>query len=315
MKTSIVLTVYKQSLNEIKRWLTYFTQLRSLNIKDLQILILCDNPSLPDYYFKLFEEYNFKVEKPKKNKMRVSLIKDAIDDGLITGDYLKLCDPDDYFDVIEFERIVKILSNQDELFINIFEASIYTGYLNSPDTNFDRSKVDLQFWRHPVNFNSFYVVHSIKNADINLSFNLCDDFYFASIAMANNIKVNYIYGCRPYIWSKENGESNAAFKKTGKKFKIYDDLSKFKEISNFLTAMVDLENKQNVYFPFGFWVLKATQNNLMASRSIGRYFSVRALWIMRRELKKYKLIYNDKPKMNPFLVLKVYIWSMLGRKI
>lgn len=315
MKTSIVLTIYDQSFNDISRWLKYFKSLREKNAKNLQILILCDNPDLPDYYFKIIEDYGFNITRPSANLKRVGLIKKYIDNGTISGDYLKLCDPDDYFDEDEFLKILNIINNQKDLFINIFEASIYSGYNNSSNTYFDKEKIKKEFWKHPVNFNSFYVVKYLKEQKIDLSFNLCDDFYFHCISMVRDVKVNYIKNCWPYIWSKENGESNRSFIMKGPEYKIYDDLSKFYEMRDFLTSMINLEHLEKIYFPFGLWVLKAIQNNLIASSKINRFFSPKALFLVRKELKKYKLIYNEKDKMKFSLILFIYYKTLFGRKI
>lgn len=315
-KITIALTIYKQSYNEICRWVDYFDDLRNRNLKNLQILIISDNPNLPEYYKKYPTEKNFEILNNGKNLKRTKLIKEYIDNNIIEGDFLYLCDPDDYFNVDLFVPLYEEIISQKTIAINIHDVKLYKGKNRLCETTIKDWELRSEKWNSAHNFNSFYITEDIRQQELLNSFNLCDDMYWFSISCSKGRKMNFVKSSSPYYWSETAGESNAAFEKKGKKFKIYNDLDKFYEMVNFTKEMIRINNYKNNYYIIGRWVVKSAQNNLIASRKINKHFSLKALILMIKYMKKMKLIYNDdNQKLTKRYKFKLYWLTLFGRKI
>lgn len=315
-KITLALTIYKQSYNEISRWIDYFAKVNSLNIENLQILLLSDNPELPPYISEYAKKNNFEILSNGKNMKKTMMIREYILNGTIKGDYLYLCDPDDYFDIYAFENLCKEIKDQKNLLINVHNLRIYNNKNRLSETEFDHHYIRNEWWSSMHNFNSIYIVEDIKEQPQNLPFGLCDDMYWFSISCSKGRKFNSLSTNSSYIWSEEAGESNAAFIKKGAKFKIYKDLSKFGEMINFAKEMIQIKNVENNYYIIGRWVIKSAQNNLLASNKIGKTFSFKGVFLMRKFFKLISKVYNDDSnRLTKSYKFKVYMKTFFGRKI
>lgn len=314
---TLILTIYKQSLIEIDRWLRIFSDLKNLNLDDIDLLIVTDNPDLQSYYYDRAAFYNFEILNFGKNYKRVGLIKKIVDEEIVKSKYIKLCDPDDHFDIKQFKKTLTEIKKNNDLFINISSVRINKNYLRTSELNFfSNSNLESYMWSHPVNFNSMYITEDIKKYEINTSFNLLDDVFLFSLSLNSGRKIKYLKTENFYIWSQENGESNESFVKSGTKKKIYEDYDKYNENLDFIISLLDLQQRTgSIVYPLTNFIIKTAQNNLISCKKINNYFSITALFRIISFTKKFKKLYNQNRKFDIWWRLSIYLKTLFGRKM
>lgn len=313
---TLILTIYKQSLIEVDRWLSIFKKIHDLNSDDVDLLIVTDNPELQIYYYDRANFYGFDIVNYGRNYKRVGLIKKIIDEGLVDSRYIKLCDPDDHFEIQNFFETIDEMKSH-ELFINISNVRLNRNYLRVKDLNYlENLNLGSEKWNHPVNFNSLYITEDIKNSEINYSFNLLDDIYLFSLSLNNSRKINFLKTENFYIWSQENGESNESFIKKGTRKKIYSNFDKFNENLDFINSLIILKNNTGaIVYPVTNFIMKTAQNNLISCIKINNFFSPRAFLKIYLFTKKFKILYNQPRKFGFWWKTSIYLNTLFGRKI
>lgn len=303
---SLVLTIYKQPLTELCRWLDYFEEINNLNVPFIQTILLNDNPNLNEDYKFEFNKRGFDFPECEFNRTKSGIIQNAVDTGIIKTDYIKICDPDDYFDIENFFKHIYKILNDNNLWINVFQTVKYTGASNTKDYSLDK---------FPVNYNTIYITSDIRNSSIKSpKFTVMDDVYYSILSMINGRKIKYWNDVNFYIWNENNGISHEAFSKSKIKYKIYDDLKIYNEYMNFFNALLNLENYSSHYFLFGNWFIKAVQNSIISSREISKY-SLTSILKLRKFLVIYKKIYNEKKRISKLTLISAYVRTWIGKKI
>lgn len=321
MKISVVLTFYKQTFAEFIRWLNYFEELEKFKRDYLQILILSDNPNLMKPFYEEAELRGVKLIPSKNNLKKAKLIHENIINGNITGDYIKICDPDDYLIPSELINFFDVINKHTEPYINIHATSRYDYNLKTIDGNFYPHLRTFSRLPRPINFNSIYIASDIRDSNLDRTVGLGDDFYLFNTSLWKNRKILYHWNFSPYLWSVANGESNQAFSKDKANYKIFNTLDKFYEILEMVKALNDLDLPDKNKYPIDYWIVKCIQNNLIAYKKIRGPISIKAFFLMKsamKEINKLNGIFLNGKKLDsiPKIVrFSLYFHTFINKKI
>lgn len=310
---TLCLTLYDQSLNELERWLKYFEIIKKKNWSWIELVIICDNPEIDPIYKERAFEYGFDFSIPDFNRKKAWLVENAINEGIITGKYLKICDPDDYIDVDGLYNFYeKNLKDWRETRIIFSDCRTINGGLPLAGiiNNFDNA--NKHFLPATVNYNTIYITEDLNNQH-HPNFTIMDDVYNSVLSMKKGRKIYYVKE-NFYIWNKQNGISHSFFSSDKQNLKNLDNLDYYNEQMNFYNLYTSLENYGENFFPFHNWFIMSVQNSVIASKSIRKY-SLKPVFLMRDFFKKFKLIYNQNEHIDKKIIISTYWKTFKGIKV
>lgn len=85
--------------------------------------------------------------------------------------------------------------------------------------------------------------------DVPFTYN--DDQFWFSLSLCYGRKVYIHRNVYPYIWVRENGISNSAFKKDKLNYKIHKNLDTYYQHMSFLREILKIENYKDNTYEFG----------------------------------------------------------------
>lgn len=314
---TLVITIYDPQYYEIRNWIYYKNQLK--NNKDIDFVFLIDNPDINVNIINLIKKNQANYKIFDKNYGKFYIVKDAIDNNLIKGRFIKICDPDDLISMFHLKKLVKklaLLKEEKNYLVLIKHGHINGGYYSR--WNVDITKVSMKILRSvPVNYNTIISTNAIKEYKekyVNLT--KSSDSIFAIITLSNKnclfitMENNWFY-----VYNKRKGISNSFDKFNHNKEELKKDYQKlFFDTLYYLKLSEKIKEEINsiryTSFPrkFDFYT---THNALIGSK-----FSLfKRIKYTKQIYRIFRKIENVEGEWNYLVLLKFIFLQICKRKI
>lgn len=286
-KLTLAITIYDLSVNEINNWFFIATKIKE--IPDVHLIFLNDNPDRDLEYSELFKEFDY--VKCKENKGKYQLAKDAVDQNLIKGRWVKFCDPDDFILINRLNAFVKVLNKfdeSDETPLIKFEYSriIYpseTWDITDQEHIFGMSM--LRRFPSLINYNTVIPTETLKNFPLEAKNQTksSDVLFSLSWDQSEDKSITYI-NIPFYVYNYLNGVSGYNKKEQTKLRRVKNDRM-IMELFTFLDIMNLYRESNNLLTP-SFFDYKWLHNNLINKR----VSLIKRIFYTRKAFKKLKKV-------------------------
>lgn len=234
-KLTLALTVYEPSKEEIDNFIFSAIEIEKIDSNNLiDFMIISDNPKISSYLCKYIEEKIKPISKIQfmvndENLVRVGAVKVVQDK--IKGDFIKLCDPDDFIipdQTLKFveEHLSKL--DGDELVIYSYKTTTTKPTI----ANFEKANYNTFFWTASYNPNSVYSVEQFKKVEWDFKLLIWSDDLLGYLIWKESRKTSYAKAHKFYINNRAAGVSVTKSKHNSDRFYKDTELFLQKSIDN-----------------------------------------------------------------------------------